>query len=201
MRPLAQSSAADWVAAGTDHWKLTVKGFVPAQYEAFARVLHEVQHGDDHETWASVAAANGQPFGPLAQWTRINVNPEGEEWSGQPRVGTLTPHTARSLSESLAPFTTTPEACFFGVWEGFGGSELPPACSSSSRNAESWASSKVRSRMRRTRSLGPASNSRIFGGRRIAPGSSCPRSTTTARSSPEAGRASTRYWKRRASRC
>jgi hypothetical protein len=26
----------------------------------------------------------------------------------------------------LAAFTTTPETCFFGIWEGFGGSELPP---------------------------------------------------------------------------
>jgi hypothetical protein len=126
MGPLAQSSAADWVAAGTDHWKLTIEGFVPAKYEAYARVLHEVQHGDDHETWASVAVANGRPFGPLAQWTRINVDPDGEEWRGRPRVGTLSPSIARSLSEALAAFTTTPETCFFGVWEGFGGSELPP---------------------------------------------------------------------------
>ncbi len=26
----------------------------------------------------------------------------------------------------LAAFTTTPKTCFFGLWEGFGGSELPP---------------------------------------------------------------------------
>ncbi|MGD8167536.1 hypothetical protein ACEXOS_009980 [Herbiconiux sp. P16] len=126
MRPLPQSSAADWVAAGTDHWKLTIEGFVPERYEAYARVLHQLEQGDDHATWASVAAANGRPFGPLAQWTRINVDPDGEEWRGQPRVGTLTPSVARALAEVLAPFTTTPATCFFGLWEGFGGSELPP---------------------------------------------------------------------------
>jgi hypothetical protein len=124
--PLSQSSAADWVAAGTNHWNLTIQGFVPATYEAHARVLHEIEPGDDRTTWASVAAANGRPFGPLAQWTRINVDPDGQEWHGQPRVGTLTPSVARPLSEVLAAFTTTPATCFFGVWEGYGGGELPP---------------------------------------------------------------------------
>ncbi|SDZ26275.1 hypothetical protein [Herbiconiux ginsengi] len=126
MRPLTKSSAAEWVAAGTDHWKLTIEGFVPAEYEAYARVLHEIEQGGEHATWVSVAAANGRPFGPLAQWTRINVDPDGQEWHDRPRVGTLTPSVAHSLSEVLAAFTITPATCFFGVWEGFGGSELPP---------------------------------------------------------------------------
>ncbi|WP_382304055.1 hypothetical protein [Herbiconiux sp. UC225_62] len=38
----------------------------------------------------------------------------------------LTPSVARSLSEVLAAFTTTPGTCFVGLWEGFGGSEFPP---------------------------------------------------------------------------
>ncbi|TAJ46499.1 MAG: hypothetical protein EPO52_15935 [Herbiconiux sp.] len=126
MHPLSHSSAADWVAGGTDHWKLTIEGLVPARYDAYARVLHEVEQGGTRETWASVAAANGRPFGPLAQWTGINVDPDGEEWSGRPRVGSLTPSAARSLSEVLTSFTTTPSTCYFGVWEGFGGGELPP---------------------------------------------------------------------------
>ena len=33
---------------------------------------------------------------------------------------------AQSISEVLAGFTTTPATCYFGLWEGFGGSELPP---------------------------------------------------------------------------
>lgn len=126
MRPLSQSSAADWVAAGTDHWNLTIQGFIPAEYDACARVLHEIEQSDEPTTWASVAAANGHRFDPLAQWTRITVDPGGEEWRGRPRLGTLTPSVARSLSEVLAAFTATPATCFFGLWEGFGGSELPP---------------------------------------------------------------------------
>jgi hypothetical protein len=62
----------------------------------------------------------------LAQWMRINVNADGEEWRDRPRVSTLTPSAARALPEVLAPFTTTPWTCYFGLWEGFGGSELPP---------------------------------------------------------------------------
>jgi hypothetical protein len=73
MIPLMHSPAADWVVAGTDHWKLTIEGFVPAPYEAYARVLHEIESNDGRKNWASVAAANSRPFGPLAQWTRINV--------------------------------------------------------------------------------------------------------------------------------
>ncbi|MFB2554890.1 hypothetical protein [Herbiconiux liangxiaofengii] len=126
MRPLSQSSAADWVAAGTNHWNLTIQGFVPAEYDAYTRVLHEVEQGDESATWASVAAANGHRFDPLAQWTRMNVDRDGEDRRGRPRLGSLTPSVARSLSKVLAAFTTTPETCFFGLWEGFGGSELPP---------------------------------------------------------------------------
>ncbi|MFB2582364.1 hypothetical protein ACEXQD_14035 [Herbiconiux sp. P15] len=126
MRPLSQSSSADWVAAGTDHWNLTIQGFVPAVYDAYARVLHEIEQGDEPATWASVAAANRQPFDSLAQWTSISIDPDGEEWRGRPRVGTLTPSVARELSEVLAAFTATPATCFFGLWEGFGASELPP---------------------------------------------------------------------------
>lgn len=126
MRPLSQSSSADWVAAGTNHWNLTIQGFVPAEYDAYARVLHEIEQGDEPVTWATIAAANGHRFDPLAQWTRIAVDPEGGEWHDQPRVGTLTPSLTRSLSGVLAAFTTTPATCFFGLWEGFGGSELPP---------------------------------------------------------------------------
>jgi hypothetical protein len=126
MRPLSRSSAADWVAAGTDHWDLRVQGFVPAEYDAYARVLHEVEGGDSHDTWQSVAAANSREFDSLAQWTKISVDAEGVEWRGDPRTGTLTPSLARSISEVLAGFTTTPATCYFGLWEGFGGSELPP---------------------------------------------------------------------------
>jgi hypothetical protein len=126
MIPLTKSSAADWVAAGTDHWKLTIEGFVPARYDAYARVLHEIEPNDTDDTWTSVAAANGRPFGSLAQWTRINVDPEGHEWNGRPWVGSLTPAVAQSLVEVLAPFTATPDTCYFGLWHGYGGGELPP---------------------------------------------------------------------------
>lgn len=126
MLPVTRSSAAEWVAAGTDHWKLTIDGFVPIEYEAYARVLHEVEQGDSNVTWASIASANGRPFGPLAQWTRIGVDPDGDKWRDDPRTGTRTPSVARTLSGVLAEFTTTPANCFFGLWEGFGGSELPP---------------------------------------------------------------------------
>ncbi len=37
-RSVSRSSAADWIAAGRDHWNLTIQGFVPAEYDANARV-------------------------------------------------------------------------------------------------------------------------------------------------------------------
>jgi hypothetical protein len=40
--------------------------------------------------------------------------------------GSMTPEMIDPILESLKPATTTPDRCFFALWEGYGGSVAPP---------------------------------------------------------------------------
>jgi hypothetical protein len=69
---------------------------------------------------------------PLVQWHRLvgtddDLNPRGGDWSGDaPRRGHLEPPSLGVLLDVLARHTTTPDACWFGLWEGWGWIETQP---------------------------------------------------------------------------
>jgi hypothetical protein len=69
---------------------------------------------------------------PLAQWDRLTapgVIVQGEDgprdaagWRyGPPRMGDLEPDVVTAIARHLADHTTTPDAGYVAVWEGFGG--------------------------------------------------------------------------------
>jgi len=101
---------------------------VPAGFEAYARLLHPVEdpeHGDRLVRWAEVAAWSGLALVPGGQFHEIAL-PEHEPdapaaWRGQgPREGTLSVDDVAVLIEVLARHTTTPERCWFCLWDGYG---------------------------------------------------------------------------------
>ena len=64
------------------------------------------------------------PLGPRAQFHSVALpvrRPEAPApWSSQgPSLGTLYPQDASRLARTLRRFTTTPEQCWFCLWEGF----------------------------------------------------------------------------------
>jgi hypothetical protein len=106
-----------------------VASVVPGGFEAYARVLHpadEPLHGGDRVVrWAEVAAWSGLPLRPGSQFHSIalpRVRPGGEApWTGQgPGRGSLYPPDAMILAEILRDWTTTPQQCWFCVWDGYG---------------------------------------------------------------------------------
>ncbi len=75
--------------------------------------------------WAEVAARSGQPLKPDSQFHSIAlppVRPEAEApWHSQgPHRGSLYPPDAMVLAEILQGWTTTPQRCWFCVWDGYG---------------------------------------------------------------------------------
>jgi hypothetical protein len=92
-------------------------------------VLHPVEEprraGDRPVRWAEVAAWSGLALVPGGQFPDIAL-PEHEPvgvqpWSGQgPQEGTLYRPDADVLVEVLAGHTTTPQRCWFGMWDGWG---------------------------------------------------------------------------------
>lgn len=65
---------------------------------------------------------------PSANWEHISRPPgtpipqysSGRGWPGEPIEGDLFPVALQSLCQLLAQHTSTPEHCWFGVWDGWG---------------------------------------------------------------------------------
>jgi hypothetical protein len=113
----------------------TVGSLLPPVFEAYARVFHPATRFDDVEdvdvTWAEVAAANATVAHPAMEWGSITGLMEffdGADqsplWNMAPALGHLPEHVARRLVEVLRRHTTTPDDCWFGVWNGWGGLQV-----------------------------------------------------------------------------
>lgn len=127
VRQLRDVSVAAWIAERLDPSWRTIASVVPTGFDAYARILHPVQIGDGRaRTWGRVAEVTGQTLHPTAQWHAIigAASPDdrnSELWpDGTPDIGNLAPEPLLELCEVLARHTTTPEDCYFAVWEGWG---------------------------------------------------------------------------------
>jgi hypothetical protein len=124
-----QVGAAGWIGPRLlpfdDH---RVASVVPGGFEAYARVLHPAEEpgtGDRLVRWAEVAAWSGQPLRPDAQFHSIALPPvrpgQPAPWRSQgPRQGSLYPPDALALASLARAWTTTPDQCWFCVWDGYG---------------------------------------------------------------------------------
>lgn len=109
-----------------------VGSLVPSGFDACGRVLHPAYRNEDGESvpvrWAAVASWTGRVAHPLMQFSRIaNMSDDPNEqpsWGSRPSDGTLPAETADRLVAVLREFTSTPDLCWFCVWEGYGGLDL-----------------------------------------------------------------------------
>ena len=122
----ADATAAGWVAERLSRFDHDVGSIVPDGYQAYARVLHPVEQDGRRERWADLARRNGRVAHGRMQFPAIAF-PPGQEPSADelgnhagPSPGSLPAPERRRLIEHLRQATTTPERCWFGVWEGWG---------------------------------------------------------------------------------
>jgi hypothetical protein len=128
---------ADWIAERLRPWSirpygdddaLTVATVVPEGFESYARLLHPAvahhQPGDRLVRWAEVAAWSGMPLYRRAQFHSVALPPSRRPvpppFSEGPHVGTLDLADAAVLADVLRAWTSTPDDCWFCVWNGFG---------------------------------------------------------------------------------
>ncbi|WP_432564471.1 hypothetical protein [Kineococcus sp. SYSU DK003] len=131
-------SAADWVVAAVRNVDHTVGSLVPPVFEAYARVFHpaarqDASGGDVEVSWAQVAAANGRLAHAGMEWVAItgswkyhHGDTQPGVWDAEPDEGSLPAAQGEALVQVLRRFTTTPQECFYAVWEGYGSSVLAP---------------------------------------------------------------------------
>jgi hypothetical protein len=114
-------AAGDWIAARLHPFVQDTGSVIPEGFDAYARLFHPI--GDDGR-WADMAASNHRIAHPEMQLHQISA-PAGEParaWNDRSLSvswGSLPIEPRRALVEILTPATTTPDRCWFAVWEGF----------------------------------------------------------------------------------
>jgi hypothetical protein len=124
---LRDVSPAAWIGPRLHPFAQDIGSVIPQGFEAYARLFHPVPVDDSRrERWSDVAARTGRIVHSEMQFHMIAA-PRGQTPSvdynraNQPRMGTLRLEQRRILVEHLKSATSTPDHCWFAMWEGFGG--------------------------------------------------------------------------------
>ena len=120
-------SPAAWLVERLHPFAQDVGSVIPEGYEAYARVFHPAMGPDGkRRRWRDIAAANGRIVHPEMQLHMID-RPSGTRLPSDYRQrsgydsGSLPVPERQILVEMLRSATSTPDGCWFCVWEGFGG--------------------------------------------------------------------------------
>ncbi len=127
--------AAEWFSR-SGREEHTLHTMVPPAFDAYARVFHPAElheggrlgdpapAGGGEVRWSEVAIANGRTMHGAAEWGQLTGSwqLEGQEclWNREPEEGQTPERLALRLAAILATHTSTPEECWFAVWEGWG---------------------------------------------------------------------------------
>ena len=115
---------ADWLVASLTTFGATVSSFLPGHLPAYARVYHPFDSNDASGKtfkWRELAPTGEvlRDGATAADFARRNAT------NMQAREGNLHLTVIEVLIEHLQLATTTPEECYFAVWNGFGDSVVP----------------------------------------------------------------------------
>lgn len=120
-------TAAAWIAPRLGAFAGGVSGVIPRGFEAYARILHPASADGEWVRWSEVAVTCGKVAHPLMQFhTLVGLSPYEHDvtsgaWEGTtPDDGELEPQSLEALLDVLARHTTTPDPCWFCLWEGYG---------------------------------------------------------------------------------
>jgi hypothetical protein len=128
--------AADWIPGRLHPFAKDVGSVVPTGFEAYARIFHPASSPGRLEPsgtivpgvelrWSEVAALSGKTVHPEMQFHAIAPPPHDRGHGLEPKVhkprdGVLSEVQRGALVEMLSTHTTTPNACWLCLWEGYG---------------------------------------------------------------------------------
>jgi hypothetical protein len=126
LRLQADISPGNWVLEGIGPFGSGVGGLIPRGFEACARILHPaLTRKGTPVRWDKVAEWSGGTVHALAQFepiARLRRTAEGGSapFDQTPRAGHLERPLLQHLCSTLAAHSSTPDRCWFGLWEGYG---------------------------------------------------------------------------------
>jgi hypothetical protein len=129
--PSDEVTAGDWIRERLHPFAAyNVGSVVPTGFAAYARIFHPAftsrDWNPDEVRWSEVAAWSGRTVHPQMQFHSIAVPAWPEQvsgpvpWNGEPRLGVLSKPQARALIGLSQRYTSTPDDCWFCLWEGYG---------------------------------------------------------------------------------
>jgi hypothetical protein len=142
--PVEDLTAARWVTSAVQDrtdGPLLVRDMVPAIFEAYARILHQVRTEDEgrasNDTWSRRAAELGRELEPTTSWwDLIGTAPfRSRPGDPMPEMGRLMKHEAKGLA-SILDTSGDQNGCWFGIWSGWG--FLSPGGRAELRPMGSW---------------------------------------------------------------
>jgi hypothetical protein len=119
----------DWITGRLNGFAKNVGSIVPTGYAAYARIFHPATEGTEYPgvevRWSEVAAWAGRTVHPEMQFHAIAAPAPGRSlgpspWTYEPKLGVLSERQTGALIELLPKHTTTPNACWLCLWEGYG---------------------------------------------------------------------------------
>lgn len=128
-------SPADWVLARLKPWDpegVRLHSFAPSGFEAYARIFHPAGYRpgfagaidpDVGVRWKTLGAEREIALSPDVAFCEVSgIGPEEQDRLSEiaPSDGHLPPATCEALGRVLRPHTTTPDICWFCLWEGNG---------------------------------------------------------------------------------
>jgi len=131
LSPAPDTRAADWFVAELGEFGKSVNSLVPSGFAVYVRVFHPAARAPwpnlTPVTWSEIAAANKTE--PHAEMQLVALTGSFEfsnhaqpgVFDRPPLEGSLPPDLASQLSAALRVHTSTPDRCWFAVWNGFGG--------------------------------------------------------------------------------
>ncbi len=117
--------AAEWIRERLDSWEHFDAGSViPRGFQSYLRVLHPAHDEGRSVRWAEVATWSGLPLHRLAQFHSValplDARPTPKPFTASPMEGSLDWDDTEALVRVLREHTSTPERCYFCVWDGWG---------------------------------------------------------------------------------
>lgn len=133
LHPSTQLSAAEWLIPRLRPFaEHRVASLVPDGFPAYVRILHPAQGNRVSVRWAEVAVRSGRTLHRLAQFASLArpSSASSRDSVGNlqpPESGHLPPDLLKALCEGLAQQTSTPDSCWFCLWDGYGWLASSPA--------------------------------------------------------------------------